>query len=309
MKRIVVGVDRNERSDCAIEAGIRLAERLGATLELVHAVALSQHGWLRTDAAKLAAANAGTLSQAWRHVSSHLQSAFPGAEAGGESLESLLQLLPGPPAKLLIDRVTDPSEDLILLGPHRRRGVVDFGGTARAILAGSPCPVWIQPEAPREIRRILVPIDLSEGSALPLNAGCRLARALGCRLTALHCYEAPHFAYGIFPEHSPPSPAYVLEELREASQGRLEDVLARHDWSGVEHEQLLVQGEPIEQILALQDRVDLVVMGTHGVTRLAAAVLGSVAYAVLRSSRVAVLVVRQDGEGWLVPSTPSTDES
>ncbi|MCC6408704.1 MAG: universal stress protein, partial [Planctomycetes bacterium] len=63
------------------------------------------------------------------------------------------------------------------------------------------------------------------------------------------------------------------------------------DWQGVAHEARFVDDDPIQGILALQDGADLIVMGTHGVTGLSAAVLGSTAYGVISSARTPVLVL------------------
>jgi hypothetical protein len=54
------------------------------------------------------------------------------------------------------------SADLIVLGALRRRPAIDFGSTARAVLAKATCPVWVQPGPVGTIRRILVPVDLSD---------------------------------------------------------------------------------------------------------------------------------------------------
>jgi len=64
------------------------------------------------------------------------------------------------------------------------------------------------------------------------------------------------------------------------------------DWGGVDHGTSFVEGVPAEVILARADWADMIAMGTHGRTGFAAALLGSVAYSVVRHATKPVLVVR-----------------
>ena len=54
------------------------------------------------------------------------------------------------------------------------------------------------------------------------------------------------------------------------------------DWRGIPWDARLFDDTPEQTILELQDDFDLIVMSTHGHSGLAAAILGSVAYSVLR---------------------------
>ncbi|MDP6520979.1 MAG: universal stress protein, partial [Planctomycetota bacterium] len=61
----------------------------------------------------------------------------------------------------------------------------------------------------------------------------------------------------------------------------------------LEVDNLFLEGaDPADQILALEDQADLIVMSTHGRTGLSAAVLGNVTYSVLKSAEVPVLAIR-----------------
>jgi nucleotide-binding universal stress UspA family protein len=63
----------------------------------------------------------------------------------------------------------------------------------------------------------------------------------------------------------------------------------------VAHETVFGEDDPARRILAMQDRFDLIVLGTHGHSALLAAVLGSVAWRVLRMAHTGVLLVRTPG--------------
>jgi nucleotide-binding universal stress UspA family protein len=60
-------------------------------------------------------------------------------------------------------------------------------------------------------------------------------------------------------------------------------------------------GTPAELILARQAEHDLILLGTHGHTGFSGALLGGVSHAVLRSSRLPVLVLRMARATYLVP--------
>ena len=86
-------------------------------------------------------------------------------------------------------------------------------------------------------------------------------------------------------------------DLREQAQAALHHFVASRP---IERPlELRVQvGHPVEQILDVvtRDHVDLIVMGTHGRTGLAHAVMGSVAERVVRLSPCPVLTVKKAAE-------------
>lgn len=96
--------------------------------------------------------------------------------------------------------------------------------------------------------------------------------------------------------------AQVLQRLRTdpyesacAAEGRLALLAQRVRVAGLLGETRTMTGDPSVAILALADEldVDLIVMGTHGRTGLARAIIGSTAESVLRGASCPVLVVKQ----------------
>jgi nucleotide-binding universal stress UspA family protein len=191
-----------------------------------------------------------------------------------------------------LERARKQRSELIVLGALRRKSTVDFGGTARIILAGAPCAVWVQPGPRREIRHILVPVDFSGESQQALTTACDLATEYGARVTALHVFDLPRVSatpwlgYGA---------AIDVARLRELSKHEFDKFVSNHDWQGVRHAAQFADGSPSEVILRRSNLVDLVVMGTHGRTGFSAVLLGSVAYRVLKETTRPVLVVRKRG--------------
>jgi nucleotide-binding universal stress UspA family protein len=294
MKNVLVGVAGDERSDEAVVAGLSLAKRFGAKLELVHAVAPTAGHWLDLSREVVRFANDDARRIAGEAITAHLRTrrheGMP-LELAGTPVQELLRIEIGKPAKVLIDRASALEASILVLGSHRRGGLLEFGTTARTVLAKSPCPVWVQNGWAREIRHVLAPIDLSAHSLAALATARTVAERFDAKLTTLYCFVSPAYVYSLDSGAPMVTAIEHVDELRGATRTEYSKRMESYDWQGVRHEALFVEEDPVRGILAHQDEVDLICMGTHGVTGLAAAVLGSTAYGVLRSARTAVLVL------------------
>jgi nucleotide-binding universal stress UspA family protein len=297
LRKILVAVDAGGLSNQAISVGLQFAERFGAQIELVHAFDSSGLlGELSEDPRDVAAGN-DVLTHATEFVSARVNRVLGAAKGKRRRAADLLRVIPGRPGDVILERAKKLHSDLIVLGALRRKSNVDFGGTARTILAGAPCPVWVQPGPRREIRHILVPVDFSEESRQALTTACHLAVEYGARITALHVFDLPRMTatpwlgYGA---------AIDIAKLRDISTDEFEKVLSSHDWRGVRHAAQFAEGSPSELILRRSNLVDLIVMGTHGRTGLSAVLLGSVAYRVLKQTTRPVLVVHERGRKFAI---------
>jgi nucleotide-binding universal stress UspA family protein len=120
-------------------------------------------------------------------------------------------------------------------------------------------------------RRMLFPTDFSEASRVAGRMAAALARESGAQLTLLH----------VVPPVTDPSPSPTLAAL------------ATELAPGMSVTTEVLSGLPASRIVEYAQRrgVDLIVMGTHGRTGLSAALLGSVAEAVVRRAPCPVLTV------------------
>lgn len=137
--------------------------------------------------------------------------------------------------------------------------------------------------------RILCPIDFERGSMDALEVASRLARqnsATVCLLTVIGA--PPAAATALPPVQFNPDPEF------EAACARRLEAIAREKLKGASHEVFVTNGNAAQEILkcAGEQKVDLIVMGTHGRTGLKHFILGSVAERVVRESPVPVLTVR-----------------
>ena len=283
---ILVGIDSAGMATNAVLQGAGLARELGASLDLVHAVEVPHSllpGLSGEDLGKL---QASAVEHGRRQVLESLAEAVRGTPLAPRVGEHLL-VHAGHPARVILERASEVRADLIVLGHHARRPLFDFGSTARAVLARTEAPVWIQPGPIEPIRRILVPTDLSEHSRRALEQARGLAERLGAAICLMHCFEPPAFGYA----DGAPGPTYVIDEQREAAQQELGRWMRELEPWAVPVEAHFAEGESAPEILRAAEGADLIAMGTHGRTGLARFLIGSVAYAVLKQSAVPVLVV------------------
>ena len=287
-KPILVGLTDNHRSDNALRMGRLLAARFGVQLQVVHAV--RERDLLTGNVAegKQAVAEAHLLNAVRATVTAHM--AELDATGGQHGAPEYLQVRTGHPAEVLIGQAEELGAELLLLGSHLRRGFIDFGSTARAVLTHAPCAVWVQVDKPVPVRRILAPLDFSEDSLHALDVACELGARLGATVTVLHCFVPPDFAYT--PRTDSTMPTYVVDDQRRLARERLEAVVASKASKDVAVEADFLEGEPVSTLLARRRDTDLIVMATHGRGAVSATVLGSVTYAVLRESEVPVVAVR-----------------
>jgi nucleotide-binding universal stress UspA family protein len=148
-----------------------------------------------------------------------------------------------------------------------------------------------------KIDRVLVPTDFSEYSDQARTYACELAKRFDAELHLVHVVHLvaqPFYGGPISDELlNPEEPA--LEKL-EGLQGPDLDQVSRV----VRRVQV---GSPFVEIVryARENDVDLIVMGTHGRTGLAHALIGSVAERVVRKAPCPVLTVRPEGHQFVMP--------
>ena len=298
MNKIITGIDSRKRCAAALRAAAQLSAQLDTRLEVVHAVDVPRPLWPGIDSLRLASINASALAEAWKRELEFLRGEL--SPNDGRSLESMLHVHPGKPAQVLCRHAEEANADLLVLGDHQGRDLLDFGSTLRSCLAKATCPVWFQRTEWSQIRRILVPVDMSGESASALRIAIRIAKALGSSIRVLHCFSTPTTAVaggGYYPEIAVPFPT---EKIREVTVEEFDRFVAEQDAGGVEVASSFVDSAPREGILEAAKETDLVVMGTHGRTGLARAVLGNVAYSILSKAEVPVLAVPLPRREWLL---------
>lgn len=129
---------------------------------------------------------------------------------------------------------------------------------------------------------ILLPTDGSERSARAIEAGMRLAKALNARVTGLFIIE-PTYIHEVDKVQDPRAGQALSEVVRQAAS------------YGVACETVSLMADTPENGIvrfASDKACDLIIMGTHGRSRVGKLLLGSAAAAVLADCEIPVLLYR-----------------
>jgi nucleotide-binding universal stress UspA family protein len=145
----------------------------------------------------------------------------------------------------------------------------------------------------KRIRRILHPTDFSSASRPAFERALGLARDSRAELVILHVMAPviPVVGEGYIP---PQTYEAIDTAARKSAQKKLDALAARARKAGVRARPLLLEGTAHERIVsaAKAQRVDLIVMGTHGRSGLARLFIGSVASRVVSAAPCPVMTVR-----------------
>jgi nucleotide-binding universal stress UspA family protein len=148
------------------------------------------------------------------------------------------------------------------------------------------------------ISKILVPTDGSKTAQKAARYAVDLAKQLKASVIALSVIDNRSLVAQTVPAED--TARHVIEPiedyLREAAEGYAREIKKLCDKNGVQSKTVITKGHPVEEIVkeAKKSKADLIVMGSHGRSALAAVVLGSVAYGVMhKDTTIPVLVVKK----------------
>ena len=148
------------------------------------------------------------------------------------------------------------------------------------------------------ISKILVPTDGSRTAQKAAMYAVDLAKQLKASVIVLSVIDKRSFMGQTVPAGK--TSKHVIEPiedyLREAAEGYAGEIKRLCDKYGVSSKTVIAAGHPVEGIVkeAARAKVNLIIMGSHGKSALAVAVLGSVTYGVMhKETKIPVLIVRR----------------
>ena len=149
-----------------------------------------------------------------------------------------------------------------------------------------------------EIRAIMVPTEFSEHSKESVRYACGLAERLGSELHMVHILSEI-LPTGPDPLLMPVMPPEYYEENEKRAKETL-DHLLEPAWGMPRSVVRGVRwGSPVEVVVAyaMEHRIELIVISTHGRTGLSHVLLGSVAERIIREAPCPVLTIRDRQNG------------
>jgi len=283
---ILAGVDGREQARDAVALGAALADALDGELVLGH---VHPHDALALTTAYRSEPVSPIVDEAERILRAAAEWAPPGVRTVPIAASS-------PPRGLhaLAERL---EADVIVVGSSHRAGIgrVLLGSDAEAVIAGAPCAVAVAPhglaERPYRIGAVAVGFDGGSEARAALGMAKRLAAACDATLALVGVVPGATPIVWAPYVHQPDWDAIARED-----RARLERELAEvADGAGTE----VRSGDPVEQLAAVSEQADLLVLGSRGYGPVRRVLLGATAHRVVRHAACPVLVVPRT-------SSPST---
>jgi nucleotide-binding universal stress UspA family protein len=288
VKNILVPTDGSPRGDKALSHAVRLARQMGSTIHLLHV-----YPPRKVDPEGKPADRLSSSADVARDLR------LP----EGADPVPIRQIDVGRPSvpNAIIEYARDHAIDLIVMGGRGRRGLGNhhLGGVAGPVVRQAPCSVLtVRERVPdKGVRRIVVPVDLSEPSRMSSSVARHVAAAYGAEVDLLMVLEHVFHpaSYGVSPS------LHIEHEIVHAWEEKLSDFWNDVDGPAVPFRVHVRLGRAGPEIInfSLQRAADLVVIGTHGKTGLRRFVLGSVAEHVVSRSLCATLTVKTFGRSML----------
>jgi nucleotide-binding universal stress UspA family protein len=307
--RVVAGVDASRSADAAL-GWLRGLDALGqCDIVLAHVY------WPPAEHRRLGIAEPFYLAEGHPEAETLLrrQLAARAKDILGETkLRVRVQGGLGLTAQHLVSLAEDEGADLLIVGTHQRQGAsrLWYGAVSRGAVNLAPMSVACVPlaaapaaearELPR-IRRVLAPTDFSPcGNAAVLYAYS--VAASGGTVHLCHVIEPLSVPNPLYAHYSPgraPTPeehARQRSEIEAKLRSLAPEQASEHGIDTVV--EVFEAADVAEGIAALGERLDadLICMGSHGRTGLSRVFAGSVAQAVVKQTKRAVLLARPGPE-------------
>lgn len=279
MKQILMANDLSVRSERALKRALSLAVELEAELEVVTVV----------DEMFLEKATHDNQRLAEDTIRAQLES-----HAASSSARVKQKVIVGLDYEDILQRAEDIDADLIVLGPQRHEDPKLYKGSTaeRVIRYGSRPALVVKDEAAHPYRQVMVATDLSTHAQAAAQTAAKLAPK--ANFAFVHVVIRPIAArFGLASRGATEGQDADLMDRLNRSIQQMSDGLGE---SAPPCEVRLRKGEVLEVVLAeIADlKPDLLTVGTHGRSGMAHALMGSVAEALLASSEVDVLAVKEN---------------
>ena len=293
---ILIPTDGSDNVEPAIQYGLELARRYDATVHALHVVDSSpierklELTALETDLE--------TLPDTWYEAGDAATKQIE-TRAAEHGLDAVTEVRRGIPAREIRSYITDTGIDLVCMGTRGLTGLdrVLLGSVTTRLVRTVDIPVLSvkakqalsEPGMRGGFETILVPTDGSKPAREAVTHALDLARTYDATLHALYVVDRGAYAS---------RPGWTWDELQQVLEQNgetvLEDVQSRATADGVSVAAEITHGVPHQAIGDYCDQhgIDLVVMGTHGRSRLSRRIIGSVTERVLRNSDEPVLTIR-----------------
>jgi nucleotide-binding universal stress UspA family protein len=227
-------------------------------------------------------------------------------EEKGRSVST--NLLTGYPGDVLVDYAEQHALDLIVLGAKGLRGTLGIllGGVAQQIVEHVDTPVLVVRTPYNGLRRVLLTIDESLHSQLAIQYLAHFPLPAGAEIKVMHVlppvYSTAHLPYAwpealVGPFPSTRDEALLMQQAKyEEEEGKKLLGLAIDMLKSLNRKATsqLSQGDAATEIIeyAKNASMDLIVVGSRGLSRIRGLLLGSVSRKLVHYAGCSVLIVK-----------------
>jgi nucleotide-binding universal stress UspA family protein len=286
-KHILCPLDFSELSDLSLKYAAAGAREYGAKLTVLHAEMFELPRYFsRTQREKLIQELSRAKKTIQRDLAKHVKKILGQSEAG---LTVKYEVVEAHPVKAILEGAEKALSDLIVMGTHGRGGLKSLllGSVVQNVVRNADIPVFTVRQKEHEfidtnltsstprLKRILCPVNMTEGARGAMTAAVSLANRFQSRLTVLYALET----------EEPGDLSKADEELQVWTSGA---VNTQSEWRRV-----VRPGHAADQIIAFakEEKEDLIVLGGQHNPFLEATFFGRTTELVLRHSPVPVLVI------------------
>lgn len=290
-RSILAATDLTEASDEVLRAAGALARRTGAALHVIHSFDFPPSPYW-DDTSNLTTFQA-RVDRAERALEAQVKRVLPDTPLASLRVEIYTA------HRAIVEYAGAVDAGVIVMGPHARRQVeLPFlGTTADRVLRTSPVPVMIVRAPIRlPLRRVVVPLDLSEPARGALDLALAWSRALGTVDPETPVPDTEMHILHVIPKVlAPVEMPFDRAQVAPGINREVRDALARSGGAAdvdVREEVRWADGVAEEIVrFAGERRADLVVLATHGHGALTRALVGGTASGVAREAPCPVLLV------------------
>ena len=291
-QNILVPIDFSEFSSNVLNYAIGLAEKFHSKLILLHAVVLFEDD---VNEEQRLQEYEEWVRKREKNINAHMKKNELRVNQKGISVDSVI-LRSISAADAILEYLNDHSCDLIIMGTHGRTGLkhIFLGSVAEKIVRLSPIPVLSVHRSVQDFRieNIIAPIDFSIYSKNAADYAISIAENFKAQVNFIHVIEKeihPSFyAFGV--ESIFQIDTGLQDRVIQNMQGFLEEQLN----SDIKPRFMVKEGRAHREIVeyAKEEKADLIVISTHGLTGLEYLLLGSTTEKVVRWASCPVLTLK-----------------
>jgi nucleotide-binding universal stress UspA family protein len=291
-QKILVPIDFSEFSSNALKYAIGLAEKFHSNLILLHAVVLFEDDVNEEERFQ---EYEEWVRKREKNIDAHMKKNELKANQKGISVDSVI-LRSVSAADAILEYLNDHSCDLIIMGTHGRTGLkhIFLGSVAEKIVRLSPIPVLSVHRSVQDfkIENIIAPIDFSIYSKNAADYAISIAQNFNAQVNFIHVIEK---------EIHPSFYAAGVESIFQIDNGlqdrvvqNLRGFLEEQVNSDIKPGFMVKEGRAHREIVeyAKEEKADLIVISTHGLTGLEYLLLGSTTEKVVRWAICPVLTLK-----------------